>query len=455
MNIDTAKDDLLALAAKAASLAKGRVDAYEIFLSSSRSLGVSINGGAVAADDGETQGGGIRVAVGRRLGFASATGLDPEAMRTALTEAIAIAKGLGHEDKGFEGFAERRPAAREGPMDDALVGLGGGELVKRVSEVYDAAREVKPGVIRVEEAQATVKSGAYGVVNSSGVQHATRFAALVAWASTTAAEGDRRKTGSDFVTSRSLEDFRGVGASAAQHALAMLGAKPLGKVATMATLWDPVTAASLLETALGNSISGRSVHEGRSALKGKLGQPVGSKGITVLDDGQHPKGLAAAAIDMEGVPQGTTPILEAGVLRNFLYDHYFARLEGTRSTGNAQREGTEIFAATPRISSTTLVVKAGKGTAEDLAAAMDEGILVTDSVMGMGHANTISGDFSIVATNPFLIKGGEIAGALEPVSLAGNLYRCLADIERVGGDVRLVGGVLTPSLAIGGLTATG
>ncbi len=454
MNPDTVAQDLLSTAEDYGRMAKGKADHWEVFVSSSRSLSVGLQGGLVSADDGLSQGVGVRVAKGKRLGFASSSGLSRDSFASALEEAITIARAVGFEDKNFEGFTDAKGFSKEGELDPRLATLQGEEIVEQVGTLYREAKGVDERITAVES-QVGVGFGAYAVVNSSGIATATRQSGMVGSAYVMAAVGDRRKTGSDFLLARGQIDLGGLGARAARGAVDMLSAKPLGRTLTVPTVWEPRTAASFFEVCLENSVNGRSVLEGRSAFRDKLGERVASPNLSILDDGQYPEGMATAATDAEGVPQRQTPILKKGNLKSFLYDTYFGRMAGRGSTGNGSRGGTEPFATVPHIGSTTLVVEPGRGTQEDLISQIDEGLLITDSLMGLGHANLISGDFSAVATNAYLIQDCQVAGSLEPVSLAGNLYRALGQVSRLGEDRRIIGGVVTPTVVIEGLTATG
>ncbi|MHA1212610.1 MAG: metallopeptidase TldD-related protein, partial [Candidatus Heimdallarchaeota archaeon] len=75
--------------------------------------------------------------------------------------------------------------------------------------------------------------------------------------------------------------------------------------------------------------------------------------------------------------------------------------------------------------------------------------------MGMGHSNLISGDFSIVATAAYHIEKGEITHALNPITIAGNLYKSYKDILHIGSDSKLLQAVKTPTVAFNGFTVNG
>ena len=73
----------------------------------------------------------------------------------------------------------------------------------------------------------------------------------------------------------------------------------------------------------------------------------------------------------------------------------------------------------------------------------------------MHTADVISGDFSIVAPNCYKIENGEITSPLEPVSIAGNLYKAFKQIISLGNDTTLTPFGKMPSIAFKGFTISG
>ena len=90
-----------------------------------------------------------------------------------------------------------------------------------------------------------------------------------------------------------------------------------------------------------------------------------------------------------------------------------------------------------------------------LIAEIENGILVTDFMMGMLHSNLISGDFSVVSPSSFVIENGEIKRPLDAVTIAGNLYSAFNQIIAFGNDNKLTFMGKVPSLAFDGFTVSG
>ncbi len=96
----------------------------------------------------------------------------------------------------------------------------------------------------------------------------------------------------------------------------------------------------------------------------------------------------------------------------------------------------------------------GKGmlSQEALLAKMGTGLLIT-SLMGL-HAGTKYrfGRFFSLSAEGFRIKGGRIDTPVEQITVAGNFYQLLAEVEEIADDLYFgSGGVGSPSVLIRGL----
>jgi PmbA protein len=245
---------------------------------------------------------------------------------------------------------------------------------------------------------------------------------------------------------RDLEDPASVGRRAAQRALRRLGGR---RVATCeaAVIFDPVTAPSLLGQLVA-CLNGYAVYRETSFLAGKLGELVASPLLTVIDDGRRPGGLGSRPFDGEGQPTRRNLLLEGGRLKSYLLDTYSARKLGLASTGSAVRGAGSAPSAGP----SNLWVEPGKDPLEALIASTPRGLLVTE-LIGMGF-NPVTGDYSRGAAGLW-IEGGELAGPVEEITIAGNLGEMLRDVDAVGSDLLWLGRTASPSLRVARMTIAG
>jgi PmbA protein len=211
----------------------------------------------------------------------------------------------------------------------------------------------------------------------------------------------------------------------------------------------------MLTTALASSINGMSVVEGRSVFADKIGDQVGIPGLNVYDDAQIPEDPGMVAVDGEGFARKKTEIMENGVLKSFIFDNYYSKVFETENTGNASRPGQQSFEALPSISSSTITVNPGTRSVDQLVEEVGNGVLVKGFLMGIGHSNLISGDFSIVSPSSYVIENGEVAHPIESITIAGNLYKSFNQITAMANDDELTFLGKIPSMSYEGFTVSG
>lgn len=197
----------------------------------------------------------------------------------------------------------------------------------------------------------------------------------------------------------------------------------------------------VLLLALSLGVDGKNVFLGSSPLAGKLGERVADERLSVTDNPLIDYAIGSGTYDGEGVPHQATPLIENGVLRNFLYDLDTAGRAGAKTTGNGVG-----------CSPTNLVVNEGSTPYEDMVRHTKEGLLV-HSVLGLGQGNPISGEFSVNLHVGYKIENGEVVGRVKDVMLAGNTYTALKNIMAIGDTAEWAGGtLLTPPIQIANLS---
>jgi PmbA protein len=209
---------------------------------------------------------------------------------------------------------------------------------------------------------------------------------------------------------------------------------------------------STLLSVLSTAVSGEAVVKGRSLWADRLGEQVAAPGIDLADDPTDPRAYGAAAVDAEGLACRRNVLVEAGVLRGFLYDTVSARRAGAASTGSAVRGG---FSGTPGAGCRALALRPGPLGAAEILEAVGEGLYV-QSVTGVhSGVNPVSGDFSVGAEG-LVIRGGELCEPVREVTVASTLQRMLVSILHVGSDVEWLPGIAAgQTLAVADLQLSG
>ncbi len=248
-------------------------------------------------------------------------------------------------------------------------------------------------------------------------------------------------TAYDFQISRNLDiDIHNIGKNAAQLALKSQNGESITSQKTDIIL-HPFAITDLLESSFVPSLNSDNVQKGRSSLKGKIGEKIGSEELSIIDSGLLDNGINTSICDDEGSASKETKIIENGIFNSYLYDSYTAGKESTESTSNSTRSSYNMI---PNIAPRNFILKYPQSNVVEETA---DGIYIT-SLIGAHTANSISGDFSVEARNAFTIKNGEISKPIKSVMISGNIFELLQKISGAGFDARLVGGTVTPSIKL-------
>jgi PmbA protein len=274
--------------------------------------------------------------------------------------------------------------------------------------------------------------GNINIVNSKGLDLSHRANGVFAVLIPVIQDGDKTNTS---VVYRASRDFKDIVASdladeAVNKALAYIGAE-MPETGKYKVILNNEAASDLLET-YSIIFSADRVQKGMSLLKDKNGKIIASKALTIIDDPLLENGMTSTPFDGEGVACYTKDIVKEGQLITLLYNLKTALKDGVKTTGNASRPS---YSSTVDISPSNFYIKPGEHSLEGLQEKMGNGLLITELQGLHSGANTISGDFSLAAKG-FEIKNGKIIRPVEQITVAGNFYRVLEDIEEAGSDLK-------------------
>jgi PmbA protein len=245
-------------------------------------------------------------------------------------------------------------------------------------------------------------------------------------------------------------DFIGIDGLADRVIWQLEMAKRKATVSTklLPVIFTPNGVASALLSPLMLAFNGKSVLEGASPLKDKLGEQVFDKRLSLWDDATIAYGVGSYPFDDEGVSGQCLPLVTNGLVTNFLYDLQTAALAGTQSTGNGQRAG----GGSPRPDISSLILSGGDVSFQEMVEDMKEGLIV-EQLMGADQGNLLGGDFGGNVLLGYKVENGEIVGRVKDTMIAGNVYQVLKELLGIGQEARWVGGILqTPPLYCSGIS---
>jgi PmbA protein len=207
-------------------------------------------------------------------------------------------------------------------------------------------------------------------------------------------------------------------------------------------IFTPHGVASALLSPIVLAFNGKTVFEGASPLKDKLGEQVFDKRLSLWDDATIAYSLGSYPCDDEGVPGRRLPLVTNGLVSNFFYDLQTAASAGTQSTGNGGRAGGGF----PRPAISSLIISGGDVSFEEMVEDMKEGLIV-EQLIGADQGNLLSGDFGGNVLLGYKVENGKILGRVKDTMIAGNVYQVLRELLGIGREARWVGGILqTPPL---------
>ena len=394
---------------------------------------------------------GVRTIVNKAVGFSYTNILDSKSvMEETIVRAISSAKA-SKPDKDWHGLPDKKSyGIAKGVYDSKVAHLSSEDLVDVASTMLDAA-ETDKRVLPIEGG-AGASHLFMNVANSNGVAVSDMGTVIQCTLETIAKEGSEvTPVCFEFAIERSYEvDPEWVGKEATRLAVSALKAKRV-ETKMLDVIFTQFALQQLLYFTLINAVKADFVQRNQSAFKGKIGEKVASEKVTIYDDGLLEGGIRTWKFDGEGIPQQTTPIIEKGVLQNFLYDNYTAKKEGRESTGNATRAG---YLSTPSIEATNFHLLPGKKSPEELISQVKEGLIVY-FLQGAHSSNPASGEFSVVATPAWKIENGEIAYATKGAMLAGNIFQVLKNVSALANNERKIGRLVAPWVLVENVKVVG
>ncbi len=401
---------------------------------------------------------GLRVFMGQRSASTSTNDFSEASLQRLVSGAVELARVT--EEDPYAGlpeaqeYAERRDAEGLGLYFEDVYSLPAGERMEMARATEAAAMAADVRIQNSDGGTFSAATSFKSIANSRGFAGGYRksYCGIAAMPIAQDAKGMQRDGWSSSArTLRKLDSPEEVGREAAKRTVRRLGARRVPtQRATM--VFDRQIAQGIIGNIF-SAVNGDAVYRHATMFEDSLGKQIASPLITVIDDGTmmlEPGlgGFGTLPFDGDGLPMQRKLIVDRGVLQTWVMNSYTARKLGLKSTGNASRG----LAGAPGIGSGNFYLEPGTQTLRELIGDVQSGLYVTE-VLGSG-VNLVTGDYSQGASGIW-IENGEFAGAVEEITIAGNLKEMYMNIVAVANDLIFRGSAASPAIRVEGMTIAG
>ena len=406
-----------------------RVDFLAIRLEESAGTNILLRGEKIETlSEGIALGGQIRACYQGGWGFATFNRLSTMAER--IEEAIAAARMIGDEETLLAPVTPiqdicQLPLTGTNPRQVPLVEK------KALCDRYNQ-------ILRSHHKKITTTSVRYGdssqhiiLATSEGTLIEQSWVDLEMRFSATARDGEIVQTGRETTGSRqAYEDLANLEEQvkgAAKRAVNSLFLPPV-KGNTYTVVIDPILTGLFVHEAFGHLSEADMSYENPDLLEVMtMGRRFGPENLQIFD-GAAPTGHRGSYYyDDEGTPATTTQLIKDGVLVGRLHSRETAGKLGEQPTGNARCLN---YHYPPLVRMTNTWIERGKTNVQDLYRDIQEGVYAANWIGGMTNGEM----FTFTAGEAWMIRNGQLAEPVRDVTLSGNVFKTLGNIEAIGND---------------------
>ncbi|HLW16421.1 MAG TPA: TldD/PmbA family protein [Actinomycetota bacterium] len=380
----------------------------------------------------------MAVVDGNRVGVASGSSLEPDAVKATLQRAKAIAE-VTPPNSDFPGLASPGIYPEATLWDDATAATTPAERadgVARALEEFPNSIEAA-GYIETTANEVFI-AGSTGLRAYSTSTQAGCSVMAIAENSSGFAESVERKL--------SNLDVPALAERAVRKAELGRDPKPVEPGAYTVIL-EPAATSTLLQFLAFLGFGGKALLEGRSFMTGKIGEKIMDDRVTIIDDPTAPDALGLP-FDFEGTPSSRVVLIERGVAKDVVWDRATAKKAGRESTGHGLPP-PNTMGPLPL----NLRMEPGDRSLEQLVASTERGLLVTR----FHYSNVVSEKETVLTgmtrDGTFAIEDGKIAHGVKNLRFTQNAVEALSNVEGVGDTTEtstelFFGGSRAPALKV-------
>lgn len=423
----------------------------EIYYTQGESLSISVYEGEVEKYNLEkSKGLSFRGLINGKMGYSFTEILDFDALNMLIKNAKESALNVESDDiqfiyKGDKNYSDVKTYSED------LENIDPAKMIDLVLNIEKEAKSYDE-VVNINGCKISYSSSSHSIYNTNGLELNNKSNILMAYVVPVVNDKGQKQDGIGYDIVDSIEKLnpKQIAKDGVNEAISKLNGSSIESKKYKTILYKDAMA-SLLET-FSNTFSADAAQRGLSLLKDKEGEIIGSEVLTIVDNPLLDNGLASTPFDDEGVATYKKELVSSGRLNTLLHNLKTANKANTKSTGNGFKAS---FASSVGVECSNLYIEAGDKDLDELMKIVGEGIMITDLAGLHSGANSISGDFSLAAKG-FYIKDGVKTHPIEQITVAGNYFDLLKDIEVVGSDLKFpMSNVGSPSVIVKELSVAG
>ena len=418
--------------AKVLSSYKKKADYLEIRLEEREATHIRFQGKSMEKiSSSQEMGGNVRAMVKGRWGFVTFNRWDD--LESKAGEAVEIATLIGNHESYFynsEPVVEYLQA--ECGRDFRKIGLKEkAAMMKNYSNIImNYSPKIQSSIVDYSDQYSTVY-----FANSEGsyIQHEKPY--LSVHLTAIARESNDVQMAHESTGSikgyNVAEQLSSAAQRAAQRAVNLLKAKPV-QGGEYTVILDPMLAGVFIHEAFGHLSEADFLYEDpRMQNLMQLGKKVGPQDLSVVDDASLPGLLGSSKYDDEGILTQKTYLIKEGVLTGRLHSRETAAKMGEKPTGNARALNYHFK---PIVRMTNTYIEKGKTPYRELFKDIKKGIYARQFYGG----NTTFEMYTFSAGEGYMIENGKITEPVRDITLTGNLFDTLYNIDGIGDDLNII-----------------
>ncbi len=399
-------------------------DAAEIYIQKSSQTSADVlNAELKSFEASSAKGANLRVIVGVKSGYAYTEEFsNPESLvKSAIDNAKIIESGDERPMQGkmqYQSFEKPKCPAKK---------MSNEELIKTALKLEEYAKNADDRFLRVETCATQKGTKTIGIYNTLGLEAEYEIDTCSIAVVPILKQGEEIKDGVAWYRDDKFNDLKECAQEGAKKASDQFNASSTASGKYKIMLENET--AALFISVFTSVFSAENAQKKLSLLQGKEGEKIAADIVNIIDD---PFNLSAPRpFDKEGTPSQITNVIENGTLKTLLHDLKTAKKAGVLSTSNAGRAGVM---GSLTVMPSNLYLQSGNCTKEQLIKQMQNGIIITDLAGTHSGASAVSGDFSLLAGG-LLVENGKIVRAVDQITIAGNFFDVLKNIEAIANDL--------------------